>query len=56
MDAIKAITNRDGRHQPHHQEAPKRSREEPFNRDKEGRGDKSQSHKTALPTNVTRAL
>jgi hypothetical protein len=55
MDAIKTITNHDERNQHHHREAPKRSLEEPLNRDKEGRGDKSQSHKAALPTNATRA-
>jgi hypothetical protein len=56
MVAIKAITNRDGCNQRHHREALKRSQDEPLNCDKEGRGDKSQSHKAALPTNATRAL
>jgi hypothetical protein len=55
MDAIKAITDRDGRDQHHHCEAPKRSRDEPLNRNKEGHGNQPQSHKAALPTNATRA-
>ncbi len=56
MDAIKAITYCSGCNQRHHCEAPKRSWDEPLNRDKEGRGDQPQSHKAALPANATRAL
>jgi hypothetical protein len=55
MDAIEAITNPDGWDQRHHHEVPKRSQNEPLNRGKEGHGNKSQSHKAALPTNATRA-
>jgi hypothetical protein len=54
MDAIKAITNHNGRNQRHHCEAPKRPQDKPLNRDKEGHGDQPQSHKAALPTNATR--
>ncbi len=43
MDAIKAITNHDGRDQRHHRETPKRSQDDTL-------------HKAALPTNLTRAL
>ncbi len=56
MDAIEADTDHDGRDQRHHGEAPKRSRDEPLNRDEEGCGDQPQSHKAASPTNATRAL
>jgi hypothetical protein len=56
MDLIKAITNCDGHNQHHHHEVPKCSQDKPLNRKKKGGGDKSQSHKAALPTNVTRAL
>ncbi len=38
MDAIKAITDRDGRNQRHHCEVPKRSRDEPLKRDEKGHG------------------
>ncbi len=55
MDGIKAITNCNGRNQHHHYEAPKHSRDKPLNRNKEGHGNQPQSHKTALPTNATRA-
>jgi hypothetical protein len=56
MDAIKAITNHDGRNQSHHCEAPKCSQDKPLNHDKEGHGDQSHNHKGALPMNATRAL
>jgi hypothetical protein len=56
MDAIKAITNRDRHNQHRHCEAPKRSQDMPFNRNKEGHGNQPQSHKATLPTNTTRAL
>jgi hypothetical protein len=56
MDAFKAITNRDRCNQRHHREVPKRSRDKPLNRDKEGHGNQPLNHKTALPTNATRVL
>ncbi len=56
MDTIKANTNCDGCNQCHYCEAPKCSRDEPLNRDEEGHGNKSQSHKVASPTKVTKAL
>jgi hypothetical protein len=55
MDTVKAITNRDGRNQHHHCEAPKHSQGEHFKRNKDGHGNPPQSHKAALPTNATRA-
>jgi hypothetical protein len=55
MDAIKAITDRNGCNQRHHCEVLKRSQDEPLNRDEEGHGNHPQSHKAALPTNATRA-
>jgi hypothetical protein len=55
MDAIKAKTDHNGCNQRHHHEALKRSRDKPLNRSEEGRGNKSKSHKAALPTNATRA-
>ncbi len=55
MDAIIAITNCNGRNQCLHCEAPKRSQDEPLKRNEEGCGDQPQSHKPALPTNMTRA-
>ncbi len=56
MDAIEAITNHNGPNQRHHCEAPKRSQDKPLKRNEEGRGYQPQSHKAALPRNVTRAL
>jgi hypothetical protein len=55
MGAIEAITDRDGCNQRLHREVPKRSQEEPFKRNKEGRGDQPWSHKAASPMNATRA-
>jgi hypothetical protein len=45
MDAIKVTTNRNGRNQCHHREAPKHSRHKPLEREEEGRGDQLRSHK-----------
>ncbi len=56
MGAIKAITDCYGHNQHLHCEKPKRSREEPLKRNKEGCGNQPWSHTTALPTNATRAL
>jgi hypothetical protein len=56
MNAIIAITNRDGCNEHLHPEAPKCSRDEPLKCNEEGRGNQPQSHKVALPTNVIRAL
>ncbi len=52
MDAMKAITDCNGRNQRHHCEAPKRSQDEPLKHDEEGRSNQPQSHKAALPTNA----
>jgi hypothetical protein len=45
MDAIKVITNCNGRNQCHHCEASKLLQNEPLKFDKEGRGDQLWSHK-----------
>jgi hypothetical protein len=56
MGAIKAIINCNGRNQRLHLEAPKCSQAKPLKCNKEGRGNQPQSHKAALPMNMTSAL
>ncbi len=56
MDAIKAITNRDGRDQHLHREVQKCSQTKPLKCNEEGHGNQSQSHKAALLTNAAKAL
>jgi hypothetical protein len=56
MEAIKAITKRNGRDQRHHREVPKHSQDKPLKRKAEVSGNQPQNHKAALPTNATRAL
>jgi hypothetical protein len=56
IDAIKSITDCNGRNQFLHCEVQKRSQSKPLKRNEEGRGNRPQSHKEALPMNVTKAL
>ncbi len=55
MGTSKAIINGNGGNQCHHCDVPKYSWDGPLLPNKEGRGDQPWSHKTALPTNATRA-
>jgi hypothetical protein len=55
MDAIKGITDGNGRNQCHHCEVPKRSQDEHLKRNEEGCGNQPRSYKAALPMNAPRA-
>jgi hypothetical protein len=54
VDAIKAITDRDGLNQRHHREIPKRSRDKHLGCNKGGHGDKLRRKATRQPRQQTR--
>ncbi len=56
MDAINAITNHDSHNQCNYCQVPKCTLNKPLKCNKEGRGNKPQSHKAALLTNVTKSV